>query len=47
MDMVAQYWVSREADAPRYVGSVDFLLSDRSVYMAGQNIVVDGGWGIW
>ena len=29
------------------VGSVDFLLSEKAAYITGQNIVVDGGWGIW
>ena len=29
------------------VGSVDFLLSEKSAYITGQNIVVDGGWSVW
>lgn len=29
------------------IGSVDFLISDNSTYMNGQNIVVDGGWSVW
>lgn len=29
------------------IGSVDFLVSENSEYITGQNIIVDGGWSVW
>lgn len=37
----------RMMEESEVIGSVDFLISDKSTYITGENIKVDGGWGIW
>lgn len=37
----------RMMEEKEVIGSVDFLISDKSTYITGENIKVDGGWGIW
>jgi NAD(P)-dependent dehydrogenase (short-subunit alcohol dehydrogenase family) len=39
--------MGRMADAKDYRASVQFLCSDASRYMTGQNIVMDGGRSVW
>jgi len=39
--------LGRMATEKDFVGAVAFFSSDMSAYVTGQNLMIDGGWGIW
>ena len=39
--------LGRMAVEDDFRGGIAFLTSDLSAYMTGQNIAIDGGWGVW
>ena len=39
--------MNRLANKNEYIGAIQFLSSESSNYMTGQNLIIDGGRTIW
>ncbi len=39
--------LQRMATEEDFKGAVCYLASDLSAYVTGQNLIIDGGWGVW
>lgn len=46
-NLISRIPMSRMANVDEYIGAIQFLCSDASEYMTGQNIVIDGGRSVW
>ena len=39
--------MNRMLEASEIEGAVEFLISEKSSYVTGQNLIIDGGKSIW
>ena len=46
-NLVSRIPMARMANFDEYMGAIQFLCSDASAYMNGQNLVMDGGRSVW